>query len=345
MDAKKQAALKTAQEAEQKTAQKAGQKAGLVERAKSKATAYAYLAGWKVIGRAPQWLTAPLFRLLADAASDNGRGLDQLRANLARVVGPENVTRELVRDSMRSYMRYWLEAFALPRIHAHPSLQQRLTEGVEDLALFDEVLTRPQGTVLALTHSGNWDMAGAFLVNRHGTFTTVAERLKPEILFDAFVEFRQELGFDVLPLTGGDTPPSQRLREVLAGGGTVALLAERDLTRTGVTVDFFGEECNMAPGPAALARETGATLLVVHTYFTPNGWGLAVGPEIEVTDVAETTQRMADAFAAHIAEHPQDWHMLQPQWNVDVEKRRAERRARRAAQAQAQPHAAREYEK
>ncbi len=287
-----------------------------------------YLAGWRLVRFLPEGLAARLFDFGADVASNQGVGPEQLRANLARVVGPENVTRELVRGSMRSYMRYWREAFRLPGIYDDPQLFDRLKASVEGIERFDASAAFGRGVILALPHSGNWDMAGAFLAQYYGQFTTVAERVKPESLFEAFVRFRRSLGFEVIALTGGQEPPFEQLRQRLEEGGVVCLLAERDLTRSGVCVDFFGEEANMAAGPAVLARQTGAALHVAHSWFTEDGWGLSVSEPLEVTDVAETTQRMADEFAANIAAHPQDWHMLQPQWNRDVEARRA-RRARR----------------
>ena len=295
-----------------------------------------YLAGWKVVRRLPEPVARTLFRWGADLASNNGRGMDGLRQNLARVVGPENVTRALVRESMRSYMRYWMEAFRLPAIHSDARLHERLLSGLEGLEHFDASAESGRGTILALPHSGNWDMAGVFLVGHYGQFTTVAERLKPAVLFDAFVDYRETLGFEVLPLTGGDSSPFKRLKEVLEAGGVVCLLAERDLTRSGISVDFMGEEANMAAGPAQLALETGAALHVVHSWFEGAGWGLSVSPEIEVTDLQETTQRMADGFADNIRRHPEDWHMLQPQWNVDIERRRQAR----AAQKAGEPHQA-----
>lgn len=295
-----------------------------------------YLAGWKVVRRLPEPVARTLFRWGADLASNNGRGMDGLRQNLARVVGPENVTRAFVRESMRSYMRYWMEAFRLPAIHSDARLHERLLSGLEGLEHFDASAESGRGTILALPHSGNWDMAGVFLVGHYGQFTTVAERLKPAVLFDAFVEYRETLGFEVLPLTGGDASPFKRLKEVLEAGGVVCLLAERDLTRSGISVDFMGEEANMAAGPAQLALETGAALHVVHSWFEGAGWGLSVSPEIEVTDLQETTQRMADGFADNIRRHPEDWHMLQPQWNVDIERRRQAR----AAQKAGEPHQA-----
>ena len=207
---------------------------------------------------------------------------------------------------------------------------ERLLSGLEGLEHFDASAQSGRGTILALPHSGNWDMAGVFLVGHYGQFTTVAERLKPAVLFDAFVDYRETLGFEVLPLTGGEASPFARLKEVLEAGGVVCLLAERDLTRSGVSVDFMGEEANMAAGPARLALETGAALHVVHSWFKGEGWGLSVSPELEVTNVQETTQRMADGFAANIRRHPEDWHMLQPQWNVDIERRRQARAAHKA---------------
>jgi len=295
-----------------------------------------YLAGWKVVRRLPEPVARTLFRWGADWVSNNGRGMDGLRQNLARVVGPENVTRALVRGSVRSYMRYWMEAFRLPAIHSDARLHERLLSGLEGLEHFDASAESGRGTILALPHSGNWDMAGVFLVGHYGQFTTVAERLKPAVLFDAFVNYRETLGFEVLPLTGGDASPFKRLKEVLEAGGVVCLLAERDLTRSGISVDFMGEEANMAAGPAQLALETGAALHVVHSWFEGAGWGLSVSPEIEVTNLQETTQRMADGFADNIRRHPEDWHMLQPQWNVDIDRRRQAR----AAQKAGEPHQA-----
>lgn len=291
-----------------------------------------YMAGWRFVRMLPESVAYKLFEFGADIASKGGRGPEQLRKNLGRVVGAENVTRALVRDSMRSYMRYWCEAFRLPAIHRRPGFHEQLKAGIEGLENFEAAYARGKGVILALPHTGNWDMAGAFLVGHVGGFTTVAERLKPESLYQAFVDFRESLGFEVLPLTGG-AQPFDTLKARLNEGKVIALLSERDLSRTGVSVEFFGEPANMAAGPALLAQQTGAALCAVHLWFekaqdgTPR-WGKSVSVPIEVTTVEETTQRLADRFEEAIARHPADWHMLQPQWNSDVEERRAERAAR-----------------
>src|SRR5204862_6843875 len=117
--------------------------------------------------------------------------------------------------------------------------------------------------ILVLPHTGNWDQAGAWLAGTGAPFTTVAERLEPASLFARFVAFRESLGMEVIPLTGGERPPFEILAERLRAGGTLCLLGDRDLTATGIDVDFFGSPARMPAGPAALAHDTGAVLVPV----------------------------------------------------------------------------------
>lgn len=281
--------------------------------------ALGYMAGWRLVRLLPLPVARTLFNFGADVASKNGRGMPQLRINLARVVGSDNVTHELVRNSTRSYARYWMEAFRLPSIARNPGLLARLKDGLVGLDILDASISSGKGVILTLPHSGNWDMAGTFLISHNGQFTTVAERVEPEALFNAFVAFRQSLGFEVIPLTGGQTPPYEQLKKTLNKGGVVCLLGERDLRRSGVPTTFFGKETSMPAGPSQLAIETGAALHVVHSWFDGRDWGLSVSDEVEVDNLPDTVQRVANLFAANITAHPEDWHMLQPLWFEDLD--------------------------
>ncbi|HEY6425111.1 MAG TPA: phosphatidylinositol mannoside acyltransferase [Pseudonocardiaceae bacterium] len=277
-----------------------------------------YEAGWRLAHAAPQGLIARAFRAGADlAARWEAPGARQLRSNLARVVPgatPAGLDM-LVRDGLRSYARYWQEVFTLPSAD-HRALQERLDGAMDGVEYLDAALATGRGVVVALPHSGNWDMAGLWLVGRHGPFSTVVERLRPEALYQRFVDYRSSLGFEIIPLTGAGSPTPPLVRRLRAGG-VVCLLADRDLTGAGVAVEFFGGTARMPLGPARLAAATGATLLVVGCWFTPDGWGIRFHPPIPVpgrSAVAQATQAMADCFATDIAAHPQDWHMLQPLW-------------------------------
>ena len=287
---------------------------------------WSYATGWRLVRAMPE----PLARGIAGAGARyaaRGGGPAQLRKNLARVIGttPDGVPDSLIRDALASYARYWREAFRLPSMD-HAALAKRLDEVFIGAQHFAAAHAAGRGAVMALPHSGNWDMAGVWLAQQYGTFTTVAERLKPESLYDRFIAFRESLGFEVLPLTGGERPPLEVLAERLRANRFVCLMADRDLTRAGVQVDFFGEPTRLPAGPAKLAIQTGAPLHPAHVYYDGEDCVVRIDDAIDTSsgDVGVITQALADRFAVNIAAHPQDWHMLQPLWLADLtEQRRA----------------------
>jgi KDO2-lipid IV(A) lauroyltransferase len=287
-----------------------------------------YGLGWGVVKKLPEPVAVRLGRSIADLAwKQRGKGVLRLESNYARVVpdaSPERLA-ELSRAGMRSYLRYWMESFRLPAWS-----KERIKGGFDpkDLHYLTEGLAAGKGVILALPHMANWDLAGAWVTTKLETpFTTVAERLKPETLYDRFVAYREGLGMEVLPHSGGTAfgTLARRLRD----GGLVCLVAERDLSSSGVEVRFFGEATRIPAGPALLAQQTGALLLPVTLWYddSPVMQG-RVHPPVEVPETgtrAEKTsvmaQALADAFATGIADHPEDWHMLQRLWLKDLEPR------------------------
>ncbi|OBJ86995.1 phosphatidylinositol mannoside acyltransferase [Mycobacterium asiaticum] len=284
------------------------------------ATGWAYAAGWMAVRALPEFAARNAFDAGARYAARRG-GPEQLRKNLARVIGvrPAQVPDSLMRASLASYARYWREAFRLPTMDL-AELTRRLdscTGGQDNL---NGALAAGRGVVLALPHSGNWDMNGVWLSQTYGTFATVAERLKPESLYRRFIEYREGLGFEVIPHSGGDRPPFEVLCDRLRANQIVALMAERDLTRTGVEVEFFGETTRMPAGPAKLAIATGAQLLPSHCWFKGDGWECNMQEPLDCSsgDVQAITQALAREFETNIAANPEDWHMMQPQWLADL---------------------------
>ncbi|QNK79535.1 phosphatidylinositol mannoside acyltransferase [Nakamurella sp. PAMC28650] len=293
--------------------------------------ALGYSAAWSAARTVPGRPAYRIARSAADLAmSRQGPSVVQYARNLRRVLG-ERATPSTLHDTtaagLRSYARYWLETFRLPSMDREEVLARAMsdTDGMEHIA---DAVAAGRGVVLALPHSGNWDVAGLMLAHQYGSLTSVAERLEPESLYRRFVQFRESLGMEILPLTGGATSTSSILKERLRAGGIVCLLGDRDLTASGVPVEFFGEQTRMPAGPAMLAALTGADLCVAHLGFTQQGheygWKTHVSPPVELpgTRLAERvrvgTQRVANLFQSTISERPQDWHMLQPLWLADL---------------------------
>jgi lauroyl/myristoyl acyltransferase len=283
-----------------------------------------YRLGWGTVRRLPERTAYTVFEQIADlTTARGGKGVQRLRSNYARV-RPELSPRELdtlVREGMRSYLRYYCEAFRLPDRSADEIAEAVRVEG-DGPVRAELAAGRP--VVCFLGHLGNWDLAGAWGTTDLAPVVTVAERLEPEEVYAEFLAFRESLGMTILPLTGGGDVFAQ-LRGHLTKPVLMPLLADRDLTDRGIEVDLCGHWSKMAAGPAALALGTGAALHPVSIHYERlerPSWKhrivITFHDRVAVPEGGTTrakavamTQQCADALGAAIVEHTADWHMLQ----------------------------------
>ncbi|MDP1710962.1 MAG: phosphatidylinositol mannoside acyltransferase [Candidatus Nanopelagicaceae bacterium] len=279
-----------------------------------------YLLAWRIVRWLPEkWAYRFFYALGRLLIKRDGKSVQRLRSNLARVKPDfgQSQLDELLASSMNSYLRYWCDTFRFPD---WSSERVTGTVEVENEELLMQAIAAGTGVIVALPHAGNWDHAGAYFCSKGVKIVTVAERLKPEILFRKFLAYREAIGMEVLPLDSRSIATlAKRLRE----GGLVALVADRDLSKTGVTVDFFGGRARMPAGPAVLSINTEAPLVTAYVSYTPTGIHIdfrSIVTESSGTQqerVQRIVQLCADNFADGISEHPQDWHMLQRIWIDD----------------------------
>lgn len=287
-----------------------------------------------VIDALPQGVTRRAAAAVAGTVwSRGGDGVGRLRTAMERALrfagdpsadDPAAVDR-LTRAALRSYLRYWSEVITLPhwgsaevdtRAFLHDS--HHLTDALRD--------GRP--VVLALPHQGNWDLLARWLTQRGVRLTTIAERLHPPRAYEVFTAIREGLGIEVLPHDGGPAV----LRTLLArarSGQPVALVADRDLTGSGVRLDFLGAPASLPTGPAALACATGGVLIPVGLWYSDDRAEARLYPPIDPglpggapagsqrpTRVSAVTAALARALERAIVAHPADWHMMQPIWTA-----------------------------
>ena len=281
-----------------------------------------YLFAWKLIAVLPEKSAYKLADYVSDRIyKKNGKGIKRLRGNYGRVM-PEYSSQkleELTKLGMRSYLRYWFDTFRLSKWSKNRIIST--TQVIRENLLRDPIQSK-QGCIVALPHAGNWDHAAAYFCSTGITLTAVVEKLKPEAIFKKFLAYRQSIGIEAISHKEKTIPI---LTERLQAGKLIALVADRDMSRNGIEVNFFGKTSKMPSGPAILAIKTGAPLITAYVRYTPGGIEIIfdeilkpTNSESEEEQIKIITQSMADNFAKRIKENPVDWHMLQRIW-IDEE--------------------------
>ena len=282
----------------------------------------AYLFAWRVVGLLPQKFAYYLARKIADHFfKKNGKAVKRLRSNYKRVSPILNGKEldELTKNGMRSYLRYWFDTFRLNKWSTDQIIK---TVTVQNEHLLRDPIASKQGCLVVLPHAGNWDHAAAYFCSTGINLTTVAEKLKPEAIFLKFLAYRESIGIEVLHTEQKVIPI---LLDRLNSGKLVALVADRDLSKSGIEVNFFDGVAKMPSGPARLILNSKAAFISAYITYTESGINILfqeIGPVPSIdnlnTDeekaVIELTQSMANNFAAGIKSAPVDWHMLQRIW-------------------------------
>lgn len=274
-----------------------------------------YSTLWRFVRTLPEKSAYSLFNSLAKFSyKRNGKRVQRLRRNYSQVRpnASNSELEELVKLGLQSGMRYWCDTFRISDWD-----KDKILKGVRcinDNFLFEPVASK-RGVIVAVPHAGNWDHAGAVFSVRGLKVISVAEHLKPDRLFRRFLKHRESIGLRILDLDAG---VMGELRSFLNQGELVALVADRDLSKSGIDVNFFGARARMPAGPAILALETEADLVTVFVSYSQEGLVIDCAPPIKVdksverkAEIARVTQVMANRFEDAIRANPTSWHMQQ----------------------------------
>jgi lauroyl/myristoyl acyltransferase len=241
-------------------------------------------------------------------------------ANQAQVLGrpaDDALVQASTREAFALYGRYWFDTFNVLGWDDAAVAGAFRFEGIE---LVEKGLAEGKGVVIALPHTGNWDVGGRAMAIRLAPVVSVAEHLRPEPLFTLFLEHRRQLQMDIIDLASDHV--GRQLTQRLEENRIVALVADRDLSGGGIEVEMFGRTRRMPAGPALIALSAGAPLVSGPTFTTRDGW-VEVLSEVTIEptgrrkdDVVALTRALAASFEKAIASAPSDWHLFQPGWDA-----------------------------
>ena len=229
----------------------------------------------------------------------------------------------LHRDVQRvfdSYSRYWVDLLRLPHLSEDQVVRGFRGTGMDQIG---DSIDRGIGPILALPHLGGWEWAARWLSITGYQVAAVAEELEPPELNEWFLGIRRDLGMNIITL--GRNAATESGAAILSGQ-VMCLLCDRDLTGTGIEVEFFGERTTLPGGPALLALRTGAPLLPTAVYFEGGRCHGYVSPALDTErrgrlrdDVTRVTQDLAVRLEELIGRAPEQWHLMVPNWPSDHE--------------------------
>ena len=276
---------------------------------------FLYSTLWLIVRKLPKQSAYKMFDLIAIIAyRRNRKRVQYLRKNYQHVfpADSQEAINEKVQEGLRNAMRYWCDTFRISDWKSEEVL--KLVETNREELLLDSFASG-NGVIVALPHAGNWDHAGLYFCSKGIQVNTVAEHLKPERLFRKFLKHRESMGMSVLDL---NAQVINELESRLKKGALVALVADRDLSKSGVTVNFFNGKARMPAGPALLAYRTNAVLITAFVSYTKKGIQIDFsGPfkvekrESESSEVTRLTQELAIQFEKDISRAATSWHMQQ----------------------------------
>lgn len=291
-----------------------------------------FARAWRVLPHLPLPLVYAVSNIAADAVWRlNVSSVKQLRRNYESFTGGP-VPERTVRDGVRSYFRCFAQQFTMPGWSPEVLSSACVYPQAEEISRIMD----GGPVVLALTHSGNWDLAGAWFCQNHGAILTVAEKLDPPELFEEFVQFRNSLGMEIIGVGKGDHIFGQLVDRSRDRALLVPLLADRDITGRGVEVELGASKALVAAGPAALALALDRPLIAGfisyqkrHGKWTINAHFTDPIPRPEPaegeTDVEAWTRAWVREVSPVIGRHLVDWHMMQKLYVDDLDARRLAR--------------------
>jgi lauroyl/myristoyl acyltransferase len=235
-----------------------------------------------------------------------------LRRNLEQVFPDYTAAQvtDLMQRNAKNYGKFWVDLFKMPRLPLDYKLTLASVDGLENA---EKVMARGKGAVIVTIHMGGWEGAASWWGTTSPWRTgLIAEKLEPPDLWEKVLRIRESSGLSIIPLTR--TAPRDILRR-LKDNEMVTGAIDRDLLGSGRPFQFFGGTINVPTGLFDIAQRTGAGVLPVVCYRTPDDRYKFVGMEPrwigdEPGAVDAAVRAVLLQFEDCIRRFPDQWHVM-----------------------------------
>jgi KDO2-lipid IV(A) lauroyltransferase len=278
---------------------------------------------YRLVGSLAPWIPRRLGYWLAGklgyaAYYLNRSGSAVLRENLSHVLGAEADAATLRTTAIRGYGHLAKSYFDLFCNHSLSEEEAGALVTIRGVHRGKTALQKGRGLVLTSAHFGPLESCWQIGPLLDLTITAPAEHLKPERLYQYVCKLRASSWMRLIPIDG----PLLGLVRALRRGQVVVVAADRDITNSGIVVDFFGAPARLPDGHVQLALRTGAELLTMFALRQADDSPIVhVEPPLQLErtgdfdeDVRVNVQKVVARMEDWIGRYPEQWPMLYPVW-------------------------------
>jgi len=173
-----------------------------------------------------------------------------------------------------------VEMCFMPRMMTADNWSKRTTLSGVSQAI--DVLNSNRGAILVTGHLGNWEILGHLLTVLGYRIEAVARPMDNPWINDWLIGVRQRRGLRIITKWNA----SDRLLEVLGGGGTLGFIADQNAGKKGLFVPFFGRLASTYKSIGLLAITQNVPIICGYARRVPPGYRYEFG----VVDVIEPIQ-------------------------------------------------------
>jgi KDO2-lipid IV(A) lauroyltransferase len=177
-----------------------------------------------------------------------------------------------------------------------------------------KALALKRGCVLITLHLGNWDYAGAYLAARNIPMSALVEETESE-MFDLYTQHREKTGMKTFSLARA----GYAFLDTIKNNRVLAILADRDIMKSGITIGFFSGKRKIPAGLAEIIIKKKLPVLFAYMVFNPHHnahryVGFIEPPLVFEGTVHEFNRLLVKKYETFIRAHPDQWFVFHPEW-------------------------------
>ena len=238
-----------------------------------------------------------------------------IERNLEHIFSTESISRErmnfFLKRTFANFALTMTDFFRLAFISKDSILESAECLGYENV---EKALAQHKGCILITLHLGNWDYAGVYLAARGLPMTALVE-VTDNAMFDLYTKHRESTGMKTYPVTRA----GYAFLDIIRNNRVLAVLADRDIMKNGISVRFFSGKRNIPKGLAEMVIRSKLPVVFAYMVLNPSSkrvryLGVIKSPIIFNGDADAFNRLMVSEFEKFIRKYPDQWFVFHPEW-------------------------------